>query len=131
MKRVLFFIYGLFCHALFLVVYAWMAMFLGNFGLNFVTTIDSPREVPLGRAVLIDLCLIALFGFQHSVMARPGFKKWWTQFVPQPIERSTFVLASCICMIALLTLWQPIGFVVWDVTSPAIRVALHALFAIG
>ena len=75
--------------------------------------------------------MIALFGVQHSVMARPGFKRWWTKFVPQPIERSTYVLFSCVLMALLMWQWRPMGGVVWDVTHPVGRMSLHALFAFG
>lgn len=131
MQRKLFFIYGVLCHALFLGVYAWMAVFVGNLGFGLIPTIDGPREGSLAMAVGIDAVLIAIFGVQHSVMARPGFKSWWTKFIPQPIERSTYVLASNLLMILLMWQWRPIGGIVWDVTNPAGRWALHGLFAFG
>jgi len=132
MKRTLFFIYGVACHGLFLITYAWMAAFVGNFSFNGrIATIDSPREESLATAITIDVLLIALFGIQHSVMARPGFKRWWTRFVAEPIERPTYVLASCICMIALMWFWQPIGGIIWNAEHPAAKWALHGLFALG
>src|SRR3569833_3036095 len=90
MQRKLFFVYGVAAHVMFLGVYAWMAAFVGNFSFGFLPTIDGPREGPFWTAVFVDLGLIALFGVQHSVMARPTFKRWWTQYVPEPIERSTY-----------------------------------------
>jgi protein-S-isoprenylcysteine O-methyltransferase Ste14 len=131
LTRKLFFVYGVACHALFLVVYAWMAAFVGNLGFGLIPTIDSPRDGSAASAILVDLTLIAVFGLQHSVMARPTFKRWWTQFVPQPIERSTYVLASNIVVALLLWQWRPIGGMVWDVQNPIARVALHGLFAFG
>jgi len=131
MQRKLFFLYGVGAHAMFLAVYAWMAAFVGNFGFGLIPTIDGPRAGSLAVAVTIDVLLIALFGVQHSVMARPTFKRWWTQFVPQPIERSTYVLISNLLMILLLWQWRPIGGAVWDITHPIARTSLHALFAVG
>lgn len=131
MQRKLFFVYGLACHALFLGVYLWMAAFFGNFGFGVLPTIDGPRSGSLGVAVAINVALVLLFGVQHSVMARPAFKRWWTRFVPEPIERSTYVLISCLLMILLLWQWRPIGGIVWDIDAPAGRWAMHGLFAIG
>jgi len=119
------------CHALFLVVYAWMALFVGNFGFGVIGTIDGPATGSLAGALIIDALLIAAFAVPHSVMARPAFKTWWTRFVPQPIERSTYVLVSCLLMALLLLQWRPIGGVVWDVKSPAAQWTLWALFAVG
>jgi protein-S-isoprenylcysteine O-methyltransferase Ste14 len=79
----------------------------------------------------IDIALIALFGIQHSVMARPKFKRWWTQFVPQAIERSTYVLFSNLLVMLLMWQWRPIGGVVWDIQNPVGRASLYELFAIG
>lgn len=131
-NRKLFFAYGVFAHALFLGVYAWMAVFVGNlaFGLP-IPTIDGPRQDPLLIALGIDVLLIALFGVQHSVMARPTFKAWWTRFIPQPIERSTYVMISNVLMILLMWQWRPLGGMVWDVHSQVARCTLWSIFAIG
>ena len=90
MKRWLFFGYGAVSYVLFFALYAYMAAFVGGFGVP--KTIDTPSGGPVGVAVAVNLLLLALFGLQHSVMARPGFKRVWTRIVPQPIERSTYVL---------------------------------------
>jgi protein-S-isoprenylcysteine O-methyltransferase Ste14 len=131
MRRSVFFVYGVACHVLFLVVYAWMFAFVGNLSLGLIRTIDGPATGSLAGALAIDALLIAAFAVPHSVMARPAFKRWWTRFVPQPIERSTYVLVSCLLMGLLLWQWRPIGGVVWDVTHPAGRWPLYALFAAG
>lgn len=129
MKRWTFFAYGVACHLLFLAVYAWMAAFAGNFFLP--KTIDSPVRTSVAAAASVDLLLILLFGLQHSIMARPAFKRVWTRIVPEPIERSTYVLASCLVTALLLWQWQPIQVVVWDVQAPLGRGLLWALFAAG
>ena len=82
-------------------------------------------------AALINTLLIALFGVQHTVMARPTFKKWWTRFVPEPIERSTYVLFTNAALILLFWQWQPMGGIVWDVANPLGRAVLYGLFAFG
>jgi protein-S-isoprenylcysteine O-methyltransferase Ste14 len=127
----LFFVYGVACHAMFLGVYAWMAAFVGNASFGLLPTIDGPRKGSLASALTMDVLLIALFGVQHSVMARPTFKRWWTQYIPETIERSTYVLISNVLMILLMWQWRPIGGIVWDVTHPIGLVALYGLFAIG
>jgi protein-S-isoprenylcysteine O-methyltransferase Ste14 len=130
-KRRLFFAYGVASHVLFFGVYAWMAAFVGGFSLGFIPTIDGVRHGSLPMALAIDAGLIAIFGLQHSIMARPTFKQWWTRIIPHQIERSTYVLISCLLMILLMWQWRPLGGVVYDVTHPAARAALHALFAVG
>jgi protein-S-isoprenylcysteine O-methyltransferase Ste14 len=131
MQRTLFFVYGLSCHALFLAIYVWIGAFIGNLGFGLIRTIDGPPIGSLAAALIIDALLIALFAVPHSVMARPGFKRWWTQYVPQPIERSTYVLVSCVLMALLLWQWRPIGGIVWDVTNPVGRWTLHGLCGVG
>ena len=131
MRRSIFFVYGVGCHALFLLTYAWMAAFVGNFDFGLLPTIDGPPSASPSASLLIDVLLVAAFAVPHSVMARPAFKRWWTRFVPEPIERSTYVLVSCLLMILLLWQWRPLGGVVWEVASPAGRWALHGLFAAG
>jgi protein-S-isoprenylcysteine O-methyltransferase Ste14 len=87
--------------------------------------------LPLHWAIAIDFGLILLFGLQHSVMARPAFKRWWTRIIPEPIERSTYVLFSCVVTFLLVWLWQGIDLVVWDVQQPLARALLWVLFAAG
>lgn len=129
MKRLSVFLYGIASYAVSLVVFLYAAGFIGNFGVP--KTMDSPSEVPLSSALLINLGLLALFAVQHSVMARPGFKRWWTRFVPEPAERSTYVLFSSLCMVALFWYWQPMGGVIWDVQSTAGVYALYGVYAAG
>jgi protein-S-isoprenylcysteine O-methyltransferase Ste14 len=131
MKPKLFFAYGVACHALFLAVYALLAAFVGNFSFGVIPTIDGPRHTTVAPAIAIDALLIALFAVPHSVMARPRFKRWWTRFVPSPIERSTYVLTSCLLLLLLIFGWQPVGGSVWDVQQPWVRASLHGMFAIG
>ena len=127
MKRWGFFVYGVACHLLFLVVYAWMAAFASN--LLLPKTIDAPSSANVAAA--INLLLVVGFGLQHSSMARPAFKRVWTRLVPEPIERSTYVLASCLVTALMLWQWQPIDIIVWDVSAPWARGLLWALFAAG
>lgn len=131
LKRIGFFGYGVACHAMFLAVYAWMAAFVGGFVPGLRPTLDGAPTSPFWLAVLVDVALIAAFAVPHSVMARQGFKRWWTKFVPAPIERSTYVLIANVLMIALLALWQPLGGHVWTVTDPTMRVMVWSLFAAG
>jgi methanethiol S-methyltransferase len=128
MTRWFYFIYGVGSHLMFLAVYAWLACFVGNFLVP--KTIDSHPVNSLDGAV-INLLLVALFGLQHSVMARPGFKQRWTKIVPQPIERSTYVLLSNLVVIFLMWQWRGLDTLVWNVTQPIARGLLWGLFAAG
>lgn len=130
MQRSLFFTFGVFSHGLFLVVFAYMAGFVGNFIVP--KSIDSPVvSGSVWLAVAIDLILLAAFAVPHSVMARPAFKRWWTQFVPEPIERSVYVFVSNILMIAMLLFWRPIDQVIFDLHHPIARATMWSLFAFG
>ena len=84
---------------------------------------DSGPVGPLSTAVVVNLLLIAVFGIQHTVMARPTFKRWWKKFVPAPIERSTYVLLTNLALILLFWQWRPTGGVVWDVENTVARIA--------
>ena len=128
MKRWAFFVYGILCHLLFLATYAYLAGFVGN--LVVPKSIDSPAATTSG-AVVVDLALILLFGLQHSIMARPSFKRVWTRFVPEPIERSTYVLLSCAATALLMWQWRPLDTVLWDCRNAFGRPLLWALFAAG
>ncbi|MGE5138577.1 MAG: methanethiol S-methyltransferase [Rudaea sp.] len=129
MKRMTFFAYGVTGYLLFLATYAWLVAFIGD--LLVPRSIDSPATGSVPLKVAIDLGLIALFGLQHSIMARPAFKQVWTRIVPQPIERSTYVFASCAVTMLLMWQWRAVDLVVWDVRQPAGRWLLYGLFAAG
>lgn len=94
-------------------------------------SLDAGRSTPLGRALAIDLLLLALFAVQHSGMARPGFKRVWTRLVPRSVERSTYVLASAAVLALLMWQWRPIPGAVWRVEAPAGRAVLWGLYALG
>src|SRR3954468_3945875 len=129
MRRLLIFIYGLLCYSVFFATFLYAVGFIGNFWVP--KSIDSPPEAPLITALLTNLALVTVFGIQHSVMARPGFKRWWTRMVPEPAERSTYVLFSSVALIFLFVFWQPMGGVVGTITAPIGRAALYGAFAFG
>ncbi|HEX5138246.1 MAG TPA: isoprenylcysteine carboxylmethyltransferase family protein [Planctomycetota bacterium] len=129
MSRKIVFLYGALCYAAALATFLYLAGFLVNIGVP--KAIDSPRTGPVGTALLVDVGLLALFGVQHSVMARPRFKRALTRFLPVPAERSTYVLASCVALGLLFWRWQPLGGVVWELRGAFPRAAAHALYAAG
>lgn len=101
-------------------------------GLPFLPkTIDSGIAGASSTAIGVDLALLALFAVQHSVMARQGFKRWWTRIVPEPAERSSYVLAATLALLLMIVAWQPMPALVWNATNPALRVALHAIEVLG
>jgi protein-S-isoprenylcysteine O-methyltransferase Ste14 len=94
-------------------------------------SIDAGPASRVSIALLVDLALVAIFALQHSIMARPAFKRWWTRIVPQPIERSTYVLIANLVTLVLMWQWRSIDQIVWDVQQPAARGLLWGLFAAG
>jgi methanethiol S-methyltransferase len=128
MKRAAIFVYGVLSYLLFFGVFLYAIGFVGN--VLVPTSLDGPAG-PLATGLLVDLGLLGLFAVQHSVMARPAFKRWWTQRVPVAAERSTYVLLSSLALILVFWQWRPLGGVVWDVEAPALRVGLVALCAAG
>ena len=129
MKRLLVFAYGVIAYGVFFVTYLYAAGFIGN--LIVPKSLDSPPTAPLGIALLINLGLLSLFAVQHSVMARPWFKRGLVRLSPEAAERSTYVLASSVALILLFWLWSPLGGTVWDVQNPPGRTVLYGLFAFG
>jgi len=129
LKRIAFFIYGSVSYLIFLATFLYAIGFIGNFGVP--RTLDGTRSGSFAVAVLIDVGLLTLFAVQHSVMARPGFKRWWTRIVPKPVERSTYVLFSSLALILMFWQWQPLGGVVWSIEDPFGSLVLRMLFAFG
>ncbi len=128
-KRFTVFLYGLVSYVLFLATFLYTIGFVGNFLVR--RSIDAPREGGVVSGLAVDLALLLGFAIQHSVMARPGFKRWMTRFIPEPAERSTYVLASSLALIALFIFWRPLGGTVWSVTEPVMAELIYGLSAAG
>ena len=129
MGKLMAFLYGIVSYLAFAVTIVYAIGFV--VGLVVPKTIDSGTVVPLTEAIVVNLLLMSLFAVQHSVMARPQFKKWWTQFVPVAVERSTFVLFSSLALLLLFWQWRPIPAVVWQVSNPQVATSLLALGLFG
>jgi protein-S-isoprenylcysteine O-methyltransferase Ste14 len=128
MSRILVPLYGAASYVVFLASFLYAIAWLGNFIVP--KTIDSGPASPLVEAIAINLALLTAFALQHSIMARPGFKRWWTQFVAPPVERATFVLFASLLLFAVCLGWRALPQVVWHAEGGA-AVALWALFATG
>ena len=128
-QRVGFFVYGVACYVAFLATFLYAVGFVGN--LVVPKGLDSPPAGPFWPSLGIDALLLAIFAIQHSVMARPGFKRAWTRVVPPVVERSTYVLFASAALALLMWQWRPLGGEVWSVESPALRALLYGLFAFG
>ena len=116
-------VYGTVCYAIFFVVFLYLIGWVT--GLGVPVSIDTGTQGSVPVALAIDLALIALFGLQHSVMARPGFKAVWTSIVPKPIERATYVLASSAVLVLMFVAWRPIPLAIWQARG-ALAVVLQA-----
>jgi len=129
MKRTAILIYGIICYAIFFGTFLYALGFVGNFGVP--KTIDTGVEGGWLAALAINAGLLTIFALQHSVMARPAFKRWLTRFIPQPAERSTYVLASSIAFIALFWAWRPLSATVFHVEDAALRSLVTAIYLAG
>jgi protein-S-isoprenylcysteine O-methyltransferase Ste14 len=129
MKRIAAFTYGVACYGVFFATFLYAIGFMGNFGVP--KTIDSGPDGSILAALAIDGALLAIFALQHSIMARPWFKKAWTQIVPEPVERSTYVLFSSVAMLLMFWFWHPIGGVIWSVQGGIGETIIYGFYAQG
>ena len=133
MSRLAAILFAIAAYAIFFATFLYLIVFVGDFTFAELTVDNGPGGGPVAAA-FIDLGLIALFGLQHSVMARQGFKRWWMKIVPPAIERSVYVLAASIVLMVLFILWRPIDAIVWSINPiphPAITELIWAAFWIG
>jgi protein-S-isoprenylcysteine O-methyltransferase Ste14 len=128
MSRISIFLYGIVSYLIFFGAFLYGIGFIGGFLTP--TTLDSPPDSSLGWALTVDLGLLAAFALQHSGMARPAFKRWWTRIIPEEMERSTYVLVSSLALVALYVFWEPIGGVIWSAEG-TMRTAVIGLFLFG
>lgn len=132
MKRVMGLTYAIFAYVVFGMTFLAAMGFVGNLVVPVSLDMEpGAGSTPFGRALTINLLLLTIFAAQHSGMARQRFKNWARRLVPEPLERSTYVLASCAALLVLFTGWQPLGGEVWQVEDVAGRMVLYALFALG
>lgn len=129
MKKTIFFLYGIICY---LIAFGSTLYAIGFIGNLFVPkSIDSEPQIPLTQALITNVFLLCIFAIPHSVMARQGFKRWWTRIVPQPIERSTYVLISGLLLILLFWKWEPMGGKIWNIENQTASLFLYILFFLG
>ncbi len=129
MKRFIFFLYGIVCYLIFFATFLYAVGFIGNFAVP--KTVDAGFQGGTSFAWIVDILLLSLFAIQHSVMARQGFKKWWTKIVPKEIERSTYVLFASLALIIMFLFWRPIPETVWNIQSSFFAGLMYALFFTG
>ena len=129
MSRFMSFLYGLASYVAFFVTILYTIGFVADLAVP--KTIDTGASAPMAEALIINLLLMSVFAIQHSVMARKQFKQWWTQFVPAPVERSTYVLLSSLALILLFWQWRPMPAPVWQIADPQVAMAVTVLSFAG
>lgn len=131
MTRIFYLLFGVIAYFVFFATFLYLIAFVGNLPGVPYSVDRGGAEIGFWPAVMINVALVAVFGVQHSVMARPGFKRGWTKIVPPAIERSVYVLLSSLALILMFLLWKPIPGTVWNISQPTAVLAIVALFAIG
>jgi len=129
MARILALLYGSVAYLVFLGTFLYAIGFVT--GLVVPKTVDTGLVAPIGEAFAVNILLLSLFAVQHSVMARKPFKRWWTQFVPSAIERSTYVLLASLALILLFWQWRAIPSIVWQVSNPTTAITILGLAFFG
>ncbi|HSZ75467.1 MAG TPA: isoprenylcysteine carboxylmethyltransferase family protein [Rhizomicrobium sp.] len=129
MGRLIGFLYGIIAYVIFFVTFLYAIGFVAS--LVVPKTIDIGMRTPFMQALVVDLLLMSVFAIQHSVMARQGFKQWWTRFVPKAVERSTYVLFASLALALLFWKWLPIPAVIWHVDNPLIAIVLTGVSLFG
>jgi len=129
MGRSITFIYGVAVYVVFLLTFLYSMGFVGN--VLVPKSIDSGVQSHAGVAVVINLALLSIFALQHSIMARPAFKRVWTKIIPKPAERSTYILMTSVALILLFLFWQPLPAKVWDASNTLAGTVLTVLFWAG
>jgi protein-S-isoprenylcysteine O-methyltransferase Ste14 len=130
MGRILAFVYGAVSYIVFFATFLYAIGFVGN--LMVPKSIDTgPPAATITRALIMNTLLLSIFAIQHSVMARPAFKRWWTRIVPLAVERSTYVLLSSLALILLFWQWRPMTSVIWEMDNTAGQFILWAVFFSG
>jgi protein-S-isoprenylcysteine O-methyltransferase Ste14 len=129
LPRMMALVYGIISYVIFLASFLYAIGFVSN--LLVPKSIDTGPQATKVESLAVNLVLLAIFALQHSVMARPAFKRWWTTLAPAPIERSTYVLASSLVLLLLFWQWRPLPHAVWNVQNQVVAAALWALFGIG
>src|SRR5580704_2087426 len=129
MSKFIAFLYGLVAYLIFFVTFLYAIGFVE--GMIVPKTIDTGAVVPVAEALIVNILLMSLFAVQHSVMARRQFKEWWTQYVPKPVERSTYVLLASLALILLFWQWRAMPALVWQIADPTIAKAVTLLSFIG
>jgi len=127
--RIVAFLYGIAAYVIFFVTFLYAIGFVEDMVVP--KTIDDGPAGPLAQALIINLVLMSIFAVQHSVMARPQFKRWWTKFVPPSVERTTYVLLASLALALLLWQWQPMPAVVWQIAEPGLAMAVTVLSFVG
>jgi protein-S-isoprenylcysteine O-methyltransferase Ste14 len=127
--RIIAFLYGVVAYAVFFVTFLYAIGFVEN--LVVPKTIDGGTTGPTVLTLIVNLVLLSIFAIQHSVMARPQFKQWWTKFVPPSVERTTYVMLASLALILLLWQWRPMPAVLWEIADPHIAMAVTGLSFLG